>query len=47
MRVSETGGREVTIFLDDNSYKFVWQGRVRHQHGGRVTECCQMANLKN
>ena len=39
MSVSEPGGREFKIVLEDSSYNVIWRGRIAHQHGGREVDC--------
>ena len=47
MKVTNTGGRDITIVLDDHTYEIVWSGRVRHQHAEQPISCSVMGGIVN
>ena len=47
MKVTNTGGRDITIVLDDHTYEIVWSGRVRHQHAEQAISCSMMGGIVN
>ena len=45
MTISQPGGREFKIVLDDFIYNVIWRGRVAHHHGGQEVDCSESGAL--